>query len=94
VPINEFLYFQARYGISYDDISLDRSLFFTDPDGTGPLPASCDPVLAGRFLCDAIGKRLTSTLGYTLLYDTRDNRLAPDPWPQRQPQPGFCRAWR
>ncbi len=77
VPVTEFLYFQARYGISYDDISLDRSLFFTDPDGTGPLPASCDPGLAGRFLCDAIGKRLTSTLGYTLLYDTRDNRLRP-----------------
>ena len=77
VPINEFLYFQARYGLSYDDISLDRSLFFSDPDGTGPLPSSCDPVLAGRFLCDAIGKRLTSTLGYTLLYDTRDSRLRP-----------------
>ena len=77
VPINEFLYFQARYGLSHDDISLDRGLFFTDPDGTGPLPASCDPVLAGRFLCDAIGNRLTSTLGYTLLYDTRDNRIRP-----------------
>lgn len=77
VPVTEFLYFQARYGISYDDISLDRSLFFSDPDGTGPLPSSCDPILAGRFLCEAIGKRLTSTLGYTLLYDTRDNRLRP-----------------
>lgn len=77
VPVTEFLYFQARYGINYDDISLDRGLFFTDPDGTGPLPSTCDPVLAGRFLCDAIGKRLTSTLGYTLLYDTRDNRLRP-----------------
>lgn len=77
VPVTEFLYFQARYGISYDDISLDRGLFFTDPDGTGPLPSSCDPVLAGRFLCEAIGKRLTSTLGYTLLYDTRDNRIRP-----------------
>lgn len=77
VPVTEFLYFQARYGISHDDISLDRGLFFTDPDGTGPLPATCDPVLAGRFLCDAIGNRLTSTLGYTLLYDTRDNRIRP-----------------
>jgi outer membrane protein insertion porin family len=33
--------------------------------------------LAGRFLCDAVGKRLTSSLGYTLLYDDRDNRVRP-----------------
>jgi outer membrane protein insertion porin family len=78
VPINEFLFFQARYGLSYDDISLDQSLFFSDPDGaTGPLPASCDPIRAGRFLCDAIGERLTSTLGYSIIYDTRDSRLRP-----------------
>lgn len=77
VPVNEFIYFQARYGLSKDDISLDRNSFFTDPDGTGPLPASCDPILAGRFLCDAIGNRLTSAIGYTLLYDDRDNRIRP-----------------
>ncbi|MBL0924335.1 MAG: outer membrane protein assembly factor BamA [Sphingomonadaceae bacterium] len=77
VPINEFLYFQGRYGLSQDDISLDRNSFFTDPDGTGPLPAVCDPILAGRFLCDAIGSRLTSSIGYTLLYDDRDNRIRP-----------------
>ncbi|TSB05408.1 outer membrane protein assembly factor BamA [Sphingorhabdus contaminans] len=77
VPINEYLYFQGRYGISQDDISLDRNTFFTDPDGTGPLPAACDPILAGRFLCDAIGNRLTSSIGYTLLYDNRDNRIRP-----------------
>ncbi|MGB5076502.1 MAG: outer membrane protein assembly factor BamA [Sphingorhabdus sp.] len=77
VPINEYLYFQARYGLSQDDISLDRNQFFTDPDGTGPLPATCDPLIAGRFLCDAIGKRLTSSIGYTLLYDDRDNRIRP-----------------
>ncbi len=78
VPINEFLTFQARYGINHDNVTLDRTTFFTDPDGsTGPLPATCDPVRAGRFLCEAIGKRLTSTLGYSLAYDTRDNRGRP-----------------
>ena len=77
VPVNEYVYFQARYGLSQDDISLDENTFFTDPDGTGPLPASCDPIVAGRFLCDATGKRLTSSLGYTLLYDDRDNRIRP-----------------
>ncbi len=77
VPINEFLFFQARYGLSYDEISLDRTLFFRDPDDNGPLPSVCDPIRAGRFLCDAIGNRLTSTLGYSLIYDTRDSRLRP-----------------
>ena len=77
VPINEYIYFQARYGLSQDDITLDRNTFFTDPDGTGPLLPVCDPVLAGRFLCDAVGNRLTSSLGYTFLYDDRDNRVRP-----------------
>ena len=77
VPVNEFIYFQARYGLSQDDISLDENTFFSDPDGAGPLPRSCDPIVAGRFLCDAIGKRLTSSIGFTLLYDDRDNRIRP-----------------
>ena len=77
VPVNEFIYFQGRYGLSQDDISLDENTFFSDPDGAGPLLPTCDPIIAGRFLCDAIGKRVTSRLGYTLLYDDRDNRIRP-----------------
>ena len=76
VPINEYLFFQGRYGLSYDDISLGNQ-FFTDPDGTGPLPAVCDPLVANRFLCEAIGKRLTSTLGYSLIYNTKDSNVRP-----------------
>ena len=75
VPINEYIYFQARYGLSQDDITLDRATFFTDTDGDGD--TECDPTIAGRFLCDALGSRLTSSLGYTLLYDDRDNRVRP-----------------
>jgi outer membrane protein insertion porin family len=77
VPVNEFLYFQARYGLNFENVTLDQTTFFSDPDGAGPLPFACDPQRAGRFLCDAIGKRTTSTLGYTLLYDTRDSRNRP-----------------
>jgi outer membrane protein insertion porin family len=73
VPVNEYLFFQGRYGINYDDISLGNE-FFSDPDGTGPLPASC---LAGRFLCEAIGERLTSTLGYSVIYNTKDSNVRP-----------------
>ena len=75
VPINEYIYFQARYGLSQENITLDRGTYFSDLDGNGTL--ECDPSIAGRFLCDALGKRLTSSLGYTLLYDDRDNRIRP-----------------
>ncbi|MBW9605839.1 outer membrane protein assembly factor BamA, partial [Staphylococcus aureus] len=34
-------------------------------------------LLAGRYLCDAIGKRTSSILGASLVYDTLDNRLRP-----------------
>jgi outer membrane protein insertion porin family len=76
VPINEYLFFQGRYGLSYDDITLGNE-FFSDPDGTGPLAESCDPLLAGRFLCEAIGKRLTSSLGYSVIYNTKDSNVRP-----------------
>ena len=66
-----------RYGLNHDDVTLDEATFFTDPDGDGPLPAVCDPLRVGRYLCDAIGKRTTSSIGYSLLYDTPDNRLRP-----------------
>ena len=75
VPVNEFIYFQARYGLSQDDITLSRDPnngYFLDIDADGDLDC-----IAGRFLCDALGNRLTSSLGYTLLYDDRDNRIRP-----------------
>ncbi len=75
VPVNEFLFFQLRYGLNVDDVTLDENLFFADIDGDGDI--ECDPLLAGVFLCDNIGKRTTSSLGYSLLYDTRDNRQRP-----------------
>jgi outer membrane protein insertion porin family len=81
VPINEYLFFQGRYGLSQEDISLDRFSFFTDSNADGVLgnsPAdTCDPLLAGRFLCEAIGDRLTSALGYSLIYNTKDSNLRP-----------------
>ncbi len=74
VPVNEFLYFQARYGLSQDNVTLDRNnpSFFDDTDGDGIVEC-----VTSRFLCEALGKRITSSLGYTLVYDTRDNRVRP-----------------
>jgi len=71
-PITEFMSLGTRYTLSQDKVSLDKTTFYTDPDGTGPLPATCDPLKAGRYLCDEIGKRLTSAVGYTMLYDNTD----------------------
>jgi outer membrane protein insertion porin family len=77
VPLTEFLSLALRYGLNYDEITLDEDIFFTDPDGPGPSEAVCDPLRAGRYLCDAIGNRLTSSIGYSLQYNTLDNSLRP-----------------
>jgi outer membrane protein insertion porin family len=74
VPLTEHVQAALRYGLSYDEVGLSEALFFkTNPDGT----TECDPLVAGRYLCEAIGNRLTSTLGYSLLYDTLNNRIRP-----------------
>ncbi len=95
-PINEYLSLGTRYSLAQDKITLDKDTFFfdpdlvPDPDGTGPLtgsngplPAECDPRRAGRYLCDEVGKRLSSLLGYSLIFDntngiraTRGQRLS------------------
>ncbi len=76
VPLTETMQMALRYGLNQDDIGANASNF-TDPDGAGPLPAVCDPLKAGRYLCDVLGSRLTSALGYSLVWDTLNNRLRP-----------------
>ncbi|WP_420801963.1 outer membrane protein assembly factor BamA [Sphingomonas cavernae] len=75
VPITEFWQGQLRYGLTFDDVTLDKDLFYRDTDNDGDI--ECDPLLAGRYLCDAIGKRTTSAVGYTLAFDNTNNRLRP-----------------
>lgn len=69
VPLTEFVSFAGRFGVSLDDVTLDRQTFFFN--------GQCDPLLAGRFLCDAIGKRTTSSIGYSLVFDNLNNRIRP-----------------
>ncbi|MGD9812310.1 MAG: BamA/TamA family outer membrane protein, partial [Sphingobium sp.] len=76
VPLTEYTSLALRYSLNFDDVTLG-SQYYSDPDGTGPLPSQCDPLLAGRYLCEAIGKRTTSSIGYSWIYDTRDNRIRP-----------------
>jgi outer membrane protein insertion porin family len=68
-PMTEYVSLGTRYALQQDDITLDKSTFFTDPDGTGPNPAECDPNKAGQYLCDEIGKRITSSVGYSVIYN-------------------------
>ena len=75
VPLTEFMSLIGSYTLNYDEISLDQNLFFSDIDGDGT--AECDPLLAGRFLCDALGNRLSSILGLSLNYSTLNSRLRP-----------------
>jgi outer membrane protein insertion porin family len=75
VPITEYMSLALRYSLNLDDVSLDEDTYYSDTNGDGV--RECDPILAGRYLCDAIGKRTTSSLGYSLIYDNRDNRIRP-----------------
>jgi outer membrane protein insertion porin family len=77
VPLGEYTQLALRYGLNLDEIELDRDTFFSDPDGPGPAPLQCDPLIAGRFLCDQIGTRTTSSIGYSLVYSTLNNNIRP-----------------
>lgn len=75
IPVTEFLSMGLRYGLSFDKVSLDQATYYSDRVTPGVM--QCDPLKAGQYLCDAIGNRTTSTIGYSLVYDTRDNRIRP-----------------
>ncbi|WP_242130285.1 outer membrane protein assembly factor BamA [Sphingobium sp. Sx8-8] len=81
VPLTEYMSLALRYTLNFDNVTLDKATYYTDNNNDGTLGNSstdtCDPIRAGRYLCDAIGKRTTSMVGYSLIYDTRDNRIRP-----------------
>jgi outer membrane protein insertion porin family len=69
IPITEYLSGSLRYGLNYDQVTLDQATFYTN--------GQCDPLIAGRYLCEAVGNRLTSSVGYSLVYDSTDNQIRP-----------------
>jgi len=75
VPITEYITAVARYSLAYEEITLDETSYFADFDGDGV--TTCEPLLAGRYLCDAIGNRVKSILGLSLTRNTLDSRLRP-----------------
>jgi outer membrane protein insertion porin family len=79
-PVNEFITLGTRYTLQQDNLTLDRGTFYSDLNGDGVL--ECDPGKAGQYLCDQLGRRLTSSIGYTAVFDntngiraTRGQRL-------------------
>ena len=81
VPLTEYWSLALRYGLTLDNVSLDKTTFYTSYNAKGEIvpnaPLHCDPLLAGRYLCDAIGKRTTSSLGYSLVFDNLNDRIHP-----------------
>ena len=75
VPLTEFMSLVGSYTLNYDQVTLAENLFFSDLDGDGTL--ECDPLRAGRFLCDALGNRLSSIVGASLSYNSLNSRLRP-----------------
>jgi outer membrane protein insertion porin family len=69
VALTEYMSLIARYTLNFDNVTLDQSTYY--------LNGQCSILLAGRYLCDAIGKRTSSILGMSVVYDTLDNRLRP-----------------
>ena len=74
LPLTEYMSLIGRYTLNLENVTLDQNTYYL-PDANG-VP-QCSIFLAGRYLCDAIGKRTSSILGASLVYDTLDNRLRP-----------------
>ena len=75
MPLTEFVSLIGSYTLNFDDISLDPDIYFSDFDGDGV--RTCEPLFAGRYLCEALGKRTSSILGLSLTHNSLDSRLRP-----------------
>ncbi|MEP6786275.1 MAG: outer membrane protein assembly factor BamA [Sphingomonadales bacterium] len=69
LPLTEYWSMAVRYGLSLDQVTLDPGTYYFN--------GSCDPLLAGRYLCDSIGDRVISSAGYSIVYDNLNNRIRP-----------------
>ena len=69
VPLTEYWSLSSRYGLSYDQLTVGAR-------GRG-IDGRCDPLLAGQYLCDQLGNRWTSSIGYSLVYNSLNSSLRP-----------------
>lgn len=79
-PLNEEISFSPRYTIAQQDITLPSNLNNCTDQTPAPLPAGCylngeaSPAVKAAL---AQGPTLTSSVGYTLAYNTLDNNKVP-----------------
>ncbi|ATY34433.1 outer membrane protein assembly factor BamA [Sphingomonas psychrotolerans] len=69
LPLTEYWTLSGRYTLRQDNVTLDESSFYTN--------GQCDPLKAGRYYCEAVGNRITSLVGVSLIYDSLNSRLRP-----------------
>ena len=69
LPLTEYWTLSARYTLRQDNVTLDKSSFYTN--------GACDPLKAGRYYCEAVGNRITSLVGVSMIYDSLNSRLRP-----------------
>lgn len=67
-PLNEYATIATRYSLIHDDISLNEATYFTN--------GVCDPLKAGTYLCDELGNRVTSSLGYSFVFNNTNGLRA------------------
>jgi outer membrane protein insertion porin family len=88
IALTEYWSLALRYGLTFDKVTLDKNNYFspitlpngdpiTDPNDPNFGRSRCDPIIAGRYLCDSLGNRLTSSIGYSLVFDNLNNRVRP-----------------
>jgi outer membrane protein insertion porin family len=68
VPLTEYWSLSGRYGLSYDQVGLDDSLLIN---------GRCSNANVGRYLCEALGNRWTSSVGYSLIFNSLNSNLRP-----------------
>ena len=81
VPLTEYWSLQGRYGLSYDKVGLDDSLLTN---------GECNPANVGRYLCDSLGNRLKSEIGFTLAYSSLNSGLRPTAGSRLAISPSFA----
>ncbi|CAN5396018.1 outer membrane protein assembly factor BamA [soil metagenome] len=69
VPLTEYWSLALRYGLQFDDVTLDQGTYYT--------AGVCDPLKAGRYLCDSIGTLAKSSVGYSLLFNSLNSNIRP-----------------
>jgi outer membrane protein insertion porin family len=70
-PVTDYVTVGGRYSLVADEITLDRETFYTDFNNNKVLEGGeCDPLKAGQYLCDEVGTRLTSLVGWSAVHDS------------------------